>query len=230
MTNYGDLTGRVFGDLTVLWEANRGKNGGSSWLCRCACGHIDVFEGNRLANGHNTHCRYCSYGRFEFFDNYKRVRCILPKGKYFTFDYADFPLVSRCKWRIDAQGYPKTATDLCGSKDLHLHTLLMNPPKPLIVDHIDGNKLNNCRDNLRICTRVQNSQNMARHKNNTSGYKGVSFNKARNKWDAYITVYGKRRNLGRFKTDLEAALAYDKAASFYFGEFAKLNLTEGGPV
>lgn len=220
-----DLTGKKFGDLTVLWEANRGRNGGSTWVCKCSCGYIDILEGNRLLSGHNTHCRYCGYGRFRFFDQYSKVECVLPDGSGFIYDYNDFPNVSSHKWIIDANGYPRTAL---GSNDqrgmyLYLHQLLLNPPEGMVVDHIDGNQLNNCRKNLRICSRTQNVRNSELSKNNTSGYKGVSFDKARQKWQAKITVCRKPIYLGRYDTVQEAADAYDEAALMYFGEYARTN-------
>lgn len=213
MNFYRDLTGVHFGDLTVLREANRGKNGGSTWVCKCTCGNIEVFEGNRLLSGHNKRCGECSFGMFEFFDNDKRIRYRLPKEKSFMFDSADLAIVCQYKWSIDATGYPKTAARINGSKGMHLHTLLMHPDNGMLVDHIDGNKLNNCRDNLRICSHAQNIWNQKLSNRNTSGYKGVSFDSSREKWAAYITVHRKRHYLGRFQTAREAALAYDKAAS-----------------
>ena len=225
MSFYRDLTGRQFGRLTVLREANRGNNGGSTWICRCSCGNIEAFKGNRLLSGHNKRCGECGYGMFEFFDNDRRVRCVLPHGKGFIFDSEDLSLVCQFKWFIDALGYPKTSAGICGPSGKHLHTLLMNPEKGMLVDHVDGNKLNNCRDNLRVCSHAQNIQNQKISVRNTSGYKGVSYDKSRRKWTAYITALRKRHFLGRFNTAKEAALAYDKAASFYFGEFARPNFS-----
>ncbi|HCG60410.1 MAG TPA: hypothetical protein DEV97_10510 [Lachnospiraceae bacterium] len=138
MSFYRDLTGRQFGRLTVLREANRGNNGGSTWICRCSCGNIEAFKGNRLLSGHNKRCGECGYGMFEFFDNDRRVRCVLPHGKGFIFDSEDLPLVCQFKWFIDALGYPKTSAGICGPSGKHLHTLLMNPEKGMLVDHVDG--------------------------------------------------------------------------------------------
>ena len=98
------------------------------------------------------------------------------------------------------------------------------------VDHIDGNGLNNRRSNLRLATPHQNHANKPKQRGNyTSSYKGVCFDKSRNKWQASINsaiLWGrehKKKFLGRFKSEIEAAEAYDVAALKYFGEFANLN-------
>jgi len=94
-------------------------------------------------------------------------------------------------------------------------------PEGLVVDHIDGVKSNNCRENLRICTPSQNSANAKLSKKSTSGYKGVS--KQPYGWIARIGHENKRLFLGSFKDKHDAGEAYNEAAKRLFGEFAKLN-------
>lgn len=90
------------------------------------------------------------------------------------------------------------------------------------VDHINGNALDNRRENLRLAIGSQNNYNSRRYKNNTTGYKGVYFIKARRRWAAHIQVEGKNIYLGYFKTPEDAYVAYCEAAKKYFGEFARL--------
>lgn len=89
------------------------------------------------------------------------------------------------------------------------------------VDHIDGNGLNNKWDNLRDVTHSQNLMNAAVRSDSTTGYKGVSYDKSRERWYAYINIDGKRKMLGRHKTLQEAVQARQDAESQLFGEFAR---------
>ncbi len=93
-----------------------------------------------------------------------------------------------------------------------------------VVDHIDRNYLNCQIDNLRPCTIIQNSYNRKKRKWTSSKYKGVSWHKYRNKWQAYISVDKKRIWLGNFQREVDAAETYNEAAIKYHGEFAKLNI------
>lgn len=107
-----------------------------------------------------------------------------------------------------------------------LHRLAVLCPNNKMVDHKDGDTLNNLRINLRICDNGQNQQNRVKRKDNTSGYKGVCFSKRTGKWHAQIHANGKRRHLGLFSSARSAALAYNQAAVRYYGEFARLNPLE----
>ena len=91
------------------------------------------------------------------------------------------------------------------------------------VDHQDRNSLNNHLSNLRWCTRKENQQNMSKHKNTSSVFKGVCFYKPLNKWKAQIRYNGQRIHLGYFTNESEAGRAYDQKAIEFFGVFAKLN-------
>ena len=96
-------------------------------------------------------------------------------------------------------------------------------PDGLVVDHINGNGLDNRRSNLRLVTVVQNNWNAAPHQNARSKFKGVAFHKARGKWYARIACNGRRTLLGYFDREIDAATAYNEAASTLHGEFARLN-------
>lgn len=89
----------------------------------------------------------------------------------------------------------------------------------LKVDHINGNTLDNTRENLRVATHAQNIHNAKRHRSNTSGYKGVQ--KHKKGWEAAIRVNGKLIHLGVFTDPAEAHEEYKKAAIAHFGEFAR---------
>jgi hypothetical protein len=101
-----------------------------------------------------------------------------------------------------------------------LHREIMNCPKGMVCDHINGDTLDNRKSNLRICTSIENCRNSKRPKNNTSGYKGVHWEKANKKWVAIIQINYKKIYLGLFDDRQKAHEAYCKAAVNYHGEFA----------
>lgn len=148
----------------------------------------------------------------------------LIKGRGFaTVDDEAFPLAEYFKnWNIN-----KSGNVICSRHkgSILLHILLYGrAPNGFDWDHINRDKLDNCRENLRIATRSQNKANSVKHRDNTSGFKGVCFDKSRNRWLATLGFNGKQLYLGRYRDKKEAALAYDNAAKEHFGEFAVTNL------
>jgi hypothetical protein len=110
-----------------------------------------------------------------------------------------------------------------GHMNIEMHQQILEVSDGLKVDHINGNGLDNRRCNLRPCTNSQNLCNRGRTRNNTSGYKGVSWDKRAHKWEASIGVDGKHKHLGRFDSREDAARAYNEAAKRLHGNFARLN-------
>jgi hypothetical protein len=131
-------------------------------------------------------------------------------------DEEDYDLVNQYKWHLTPSGY------IMNGKEL-IHRVIMSAKKGFDVDHIDGNPLNNKKENLRICSHGENCRNQKKSKNNTSGYKGVSWRKDAKKYRAYIMKDQKEIHLGYFNSKKEAAKIYNIAALQYFGPFAKLN-------
>jgi hypothetical protein len=143
-----------------------------------------------------------------------------------TFDDDDEPIVRSRSWYIGYSGRsPNTLyarTTLSGHKHISMHRLILGDRcRGYDVDHIDGNGLNNSRNNLRIATRSQNCANRLNAPSaKTSPYKGVSWKKRNKKWVAQIKVNQRVIHLGLFECAMDAACAYAKAAKQYFGEFA----------
>ena len=105
-----------------------------------------------------------------------------------------------------------------------MHRIIMNPPPHLYIDHINHNTLDNRKTNLRFATPAQNTRNARYPKKNTSSkYRGVWFNKQTKKWRSQISINRKRKQIGYFKNEIDAAKAYDQAAKKYYQDFAVLN-------
>jgi AP2 domain len=156
----------------------------------------------------------------------------LTKKEFSVVDDSDFLLVSQYKWRVSIQRgskYAMTSFVKNGKKiTLLMHRLILSVKKTDFVDHIDHNGLNNTRRNLRLCSASENQWNQKLHKNNTSGYKGVSFHKPTGKFQALIQFERKKIHIGLFYTKQDAARAYNRMAKRFFGEFAYTNkIVEG---
>jgi hypothetical protein len=136
-------------------------------------------------------------------------------------DFFETVLRGRSLW-IDSGGYAKTAIE--GNQNAAVHRLVINAKPGQIVDHIDRNRLNNTRANLRLVTTSQNNVNRA-GVNNKTGFKGVSVG-YRGKWNAYIKINGRPTYLGTFETSEGAARAYDKRARELHGAFAYQNFPQ----
>jgi hypothetical protein len=133
-------------------------------------------------------------------------------------------LLTAHKWVLDAHGYACRGERAGGKfRRILLHRLISGAPQGVIVDHIDGDRLNNRRENLRLCGNAENLRNRKTPKNNKTGYKGVSRDARRNKYQAIIKAENKKHYLGSFDTPEKAALAYNAAAIRLHGEFARLN-------
>ena len=135
-------------------------------------------------------------------------------------DKADYDLVKRSTWKIDSTGYAKATIH---RKKCYMHRLILEAKPHVGTDHINGNKIDNRRANLRPCNKHENAANMKKRDGCSSKYKGVVYDKQSHAYKAEIESYHKLHHLGRFDNEVDAAIAYNKAAPFYFGEFAKLN-------
>lgn len=145
-------------------------------------------------------------------------------GKVSLVDDKDFNLLRNLKWSTRTHGYAGRV-DLINGKQhtVYVHRIVMNAPFGVDVDHINGNPLDNRKRNLRLCSRQQNSWNYAKKKVAASGYIGVSWNERDHKWYARIRHAGRSKHLGAFAAAIDAAKAYNDAATSYRGNFARLN-------
>jgi hypothetical protein len=149
-------------------------------------------------------------------------------GKVAVVDDEDYPLLSRYAWSLDHKGYVKTSAF---GTTVKLHRMVLNAPKDAQVDHKDRDKLNNRKNNLRLCDNAYNQANTEKRKfvngkQTSSKYKGVKKSSNKKKWVAALNSKGERFYLGSFDSEEEAALAYNQKAFEVWGEYAFLNEVE----
>lgn len=149
---------------------------------------------------------------------------------YIIVDDEDYEYLSQWKWSITARGYALRGYRVDGKlHNIYLHRQLIDATKGDIVDHINGNPLDNRRCNLRICTSTLNNMNRPVRSDSKTRIKGVKFIKGRAKgWGSYIrvTIDGKKRDIYKYHFNIQEAIdSYNSLAKKYYGEFAKLNRT-----
>jgi hypothetical protein len=165
-------------------------------------------------------------------------KILLTQGKFAIVDDENFEWLNQWKWCCDAKGYAvrheqKSEYGNRQRKMVKMHRAIMKVSAGIYLDHINRNRLDNRKANLRIATNSQNQANAKQWQTNTSGYRGVvqlNKNKPYNiskPWGAQIVVEGKRIFKGMFETPEEASKAYGQLAKKYFGEYANLNRIGG---
>lgn len=154
------------------------------------------------------------------------VKIQLSQGFSAEISAEDYDRVSKYKWYVTFSGNRKkryAIGRISGRRMITMHRYILNVESSLQVDHIDGNGLNNTRENLRLATGTENQANGQKRPDTTSKFKGVSWDKRNKQWRADICKHYKRQHLGYFTNEVDAARAYDTKALELFGEFAKCN-------
>jgi hypothetical protein len=147
----------------------------------------------------------------------------LSRGKVAIVDADDFVRLNKHKWYANRSPRTYYARGTINRKGARMHRQILTAPPHLVVDHINRNGLDNRKQNLRICTKLQNQHNRRPGRNGSSKYKGVRWSKRDKKFRAGITCNKKTYYLGMFDDEIDAAKAYDKKARELFGEYAYLN-------
>ena len=228
--------GTVFGRLAVIREATRAADGARRMLCGCECGTETIVHLKNLRSGHTKSCGCRGTARpdlSELRSGEIPLHGRKAAGRVVLVDDSDYGLVMQYRWHVFEQVRkgrvhgPYAITSVNHSREKHLvvymHKLLTGWP---LVDHIDGNGLNNQRSNLRAATNSQNLRNSG-PRGGSSQFKGV-FRYRNGRWQSSIMVDGKSTHLGYFVEEVEAALAYDAAALRLHGPFARLNFSSDG--
>jgi hypothetical protein len=190
-------------------------------------------RGNR--RNHGKPIRFCSNAC------YRAIRLPIPqpdgtllipltKGQFAIIDAADLPLVAGYNWHACRKGSTWYAQrpDTTTLPGRYLHVKMHHAIRgtSAMTDHVDRNGLNNRRSNLRPASSSQNVANTKMRHDNTSGFRGVVWDRRKQKWEARLHVQKRKRFLGYFADVRDAARAYDTAALEAFGEFASLNFPD----
>jgi len=201
-----------------------------TYTIKCPCGK--EFKCNRANAKYcciECHQNYKS-GSIRGYEKPQKIRGAkwieLGYGKFTLIDKDDYEKYGKRVWRLHRRGYAvRLEGPQSSRKYVYLHRLLIGATSRQSVDHINGDKLDNRKCNLRVATQSQNNANQKMQENTTSEYKGVCFNRnlKANCWRAYIRHNYKMINIGSFSSEEAAARAYDQKAKELFGTFAKLN-------
>lgn len=149
----------------------------------------------------------------------------LTQGKSAIVDDQDYENLNQYKWHYSNHGYAARMVRKKQHRSVtFMQWYIVRPLLNTVIDHINGDRLDNRRCNLRMCKKEDNNKNRRVNKSKTSSqYKGVTWRKHAKAWKAYIKLNQKQIHLGYFKNEFDAAIAYNKAAEQLFGEFACLN-------
>lgn len=215
-----DLTGQRFGKLVVIGISDEKVGTHKKWLCQCDCGNQKAILGYNLTSK-NKPTRSCGCIHKESVSKPNKYKleevfgkCYLGTGGYFLFDLEDYEKLKKYTWQRGSNGYIESTSH---TNKVRLHRYLMGCPEGMVVDHINHDKSDNRKCNLRICTVAQNNLNKSSYKNK-SGEKGVYWD--RNKWKVVITLNKKDIQVGRFDSFEDAVKTRKEAEIKYFGEYA----------
>lgn len=147
-------------------------------------------------------------------------KIFLTHGRFCIVNQEDFDFLNQWHWRLNDQGYAiREETKNGKTKYFRMHRVIIDAPKDFDVDHINQDRLDNRRINLRLCTRSQNTRNGISHSDSTSKFRGVYWNKKIKRWIAQIN----HKHIGSFVSEIHAAMAHDIWAKEKHKDFASLN-------
>ncbi len=216
-----------YGKLSTIEVVGKTKNRERIWRCKCDCGNFINVPASSLTSGNTKSCGCLKResarkkgvnmrikNKYDLSGDYGIGYTL--KGEEFYFDKEDYDKIKNYTWHLNDSGYV-----MCGEfgKNIRMHRIIMGDPKGKDVDHINHNTVDNRKANLRIVDHYQNVTYSKMRVDNTTGKKGVYWDKNRNKWMALITYDKRSYHLGRFDTFEEAVSAREKAEISIHKEF-----------
>lgn len=220
-TRAKDITGMIFGKLKAIeLQTTRNKHGQRMWKCLCQCGNEKIIIQHSLTSGNTQTCGGCP-NDYVVDGDIARINISTPKhpDTWTIIDKEDLvkvvPFVNNRgvqeKWCAHDSGWGCYAIGTRHSVKLH-RVIVGAKGNQEIVDHINGDRLDNRKSNLRIVTPAENNKNMRKRVNNTSGYQGVYKDTHSELFVAEIHIGNKKLHIGRYDTLAEANIAYRAAA------------------
>lgn len=221
-TENANIVGKIFTHWEVLEEVERNACGSRRFRCKCrSCGAISIKTRGQITARKVNRCENCP-PEYDFHVKGSSATGILPDGSKFIIDTADIPIVSNRRWHRKDNGYIVSTLKRGNKRYWRLHDFLLNPgDRPnVIVDHINRDKSDCRRSNLRFVTPQQNCMNKSLSKNNKTGYAGVFFDKDIGHYRAKIVLNNRIIRLGYSDNPVECAQMYNVGAELLFREFA----------
>lgn len=219
MTRIKDLTNQIFGCNKVLYRIKTPRGTNAWWRVKCVdCGREKDEMGTKLKyptyQSCTCHANEIQGTPYEAIDHVALFTD--SNNKNFIVDIEEAEKVSKYTWSVYTTTNGKEYVR-CSYLNTTLHRFLLDPKDNEVVDHINGNTLDNCKNNLRVCTHTQNMQNQKLRSNNTTGVKGVT--KCGRRYRATIRVNKKDIHIGMFDTLEKAKEERLKAEEKYFEEY-----------
>lgn len=225
------LAGKRFGRLVVLEQSDDYISSGkkfATWKCLCDCGNISIIRQTSLKYGSTKSCGCYQkenmsaikkdYNLYVHKDGYYIGKT--NNGEEFYFSDCDYDLIKNYCWSINHGGYVVT-TKPNDKRLTFMHKLIIGElSEGFEVDHINHDRKDNRRTNLRICLAKDNSKNKKTYKTNKTGVSGVYYNKKTHKWVSQISVDSRRLWLGSFDNINDAIIARLNAEKQYYKEYS----------
>lgn len=224
-----NLIGEHINELTILERApdlispTSGRRF-PAWVCQCDCGNTIIAPTDNIRDGSTKHCNSVKhrpiFNKYDLSGEYGigYTNNADPKGRnYFYFDKEQYDIIKYYGWHFES----RTGYVVCKREStIRLHRLVMDiNNENLYVDHINHNRYDNRKTNLRIVTKSQNNMNKTPVPNK-SGCTGVYWDNDRNRWSSYIKIGNKNKRIGRYLDIEDAIEARKKAENEYFGEYS----------